>query len=131
MKILSLASLYAASRSSIVSSRLPRPLPLLPPALLPPALAASSSPPPAAPVADEADDPVACARGRILKTCWRMGTAGEAEAEAVEGRCEDEDEADKGDDVGDAGVGGISDGSLDWGEDSTSGDAWKVMLVYL
>jgi len=51
---------------------------------------------------------------------------GEAVADPVEGGvAEDEDEADKGDNVGDAGVGGISDGSLDWGEDSASGDTWE------
>jgi len=48
---------------------------------------------------------------------------GEAVADPVEGGVgEDEDEADKGDDVGDAGVGSIGDGGLDWGEDSASGD---------
>ena len=50
----------------------------------------------------------------------------EAVADPVEaGVSEDEDEAHEGDDVGDAGVGSIGDGSLDWGEDSASGDTWK------
>lgn len=47
----------------------------------------------------------------------------EAVADPVEaGVSENEDETDEGDDVGDAGVGSISDGGLDWGEDSTSRD---------
>ena len=47
----------------------------------------------------------------------------EAVADPVEaGVSENEDEADEGDDVGDAGVGSIGDGSLDWGEDGTSRD---------
>ena len=47
----------------------------------------------------------------------------EAVADPVEaGVSEDEDEADEGNDVGDAGVGSIGDGSLDWGEDGTSRD---------
>jgi hypothetical protein len=51
---------------------------------------------------------------------------GEAVAHPVEGSvCEDEAEANERDDVGDAGVGGIGDGGLDRGEDSTSGDTWK------
>ena len=51
---------------------------------------------------------------------------GEAVADPVEGGvAEDEDEANEGHNVRDAGVGGISDGSLDWGEDSASGDTWK------
>lgn len=47
----------------------------------------------------------------------------EAVADPVEaGVSENEDEADEGDDVGDAGVGSIGDGSLNWGEDGTSRD---------
>ena len=45
----------------------------------------------------------------------------EAVAGPVEGGvAKDEAEANEGNDVGDAGVGGISDGGLDWGEDSAA-----------
>lgn len=47
----------------------------------------------------------------------------EAVAGPVEGGVsENEDETGERDDVGDAGVGSIGDGSLDWGEDSATGD---------
>lgn len=49
----------------------------------------------------------------------------EAVADPVEaGVSENEGEADEGDDIGDAGVGSIGDGGLDWGEYSASGDTW-------
>jgi len=63
---------------------------------------ASSSPAAAAPVEDEADEPGGWARGRILKTWWRIGTA--EVAEVVEGSCDEDDEADEEEAIG---VGGL------------------------